>query len=328
VHLKRNRPGSSRSTPFCRSVVTIGNFDGVHRGHQALIQRARESVLPDERLAVVTFEPLPQAFFRPEQAPARLSTVHQKLAMLKSRDVDLCWLMRFEQDLAQLDPVEFVRQVLVNELAVRHVVLGQDFRFGHKRAGNLDLLSSLGKAADYTVETLPPVLAGDLRISSTAIRQALSEGDFARAGNMLGRPFRMEGHVVQGQQLGRTLGYPTANLRIRAQPSPLQGIFVVYARICDGLTDGSSPGPWRPGVASLGRRPTVGGAELLLEVHLFDFAADLYGRRLEVEFVAKLRDELHFADVETLLLHMQRDEQQARRILANNKNALSDQPLS
>jgi len=328
VHLKRNRPGSSGSTPICRSVVTIGNFDGVHRGHQALIQRARENVLSGAQLAVVTFEPLPQAFFRPEQAPARLSTVYQKLAMLKSLGVDLCWLMRFDQALAQLEPVDFVRQVLVKELAVRHVVVGQDFRFGHKRAGNLDLLSAFGRAADFTVETLEPVLDGDRRISSTAIRQALFEGNFAQAGNMLGRPFRMDGHVVKGQQLGRTLGYPTANLRIRAEPSPLQGIFAVYARICDDLTDASRPGPWRPGVASLGRRPTVGGAELLLEVHLFDFSADLYGRRLQVEFVAKLRDELHFADMETLLLHMQRDEQQARRILANQKDAPSDESLS
>ncbi len=301
--------------PFCRSVVTIGNFDGVHRGHQALIAGCKASVEPGEQLAVVSFEPLPQAFFRPQQAPARLSTVRQKLAMLEAIGTDLCWMMRFDQSLAQLEPAEFVQQVLVDELAARHVVVGEDFRFGHKRTGDLNVLVSLGQQSGFSVEALAPVLNEGLRISSTAIRQALSDGDFDRARFMLGRPYCMEGHVVRGQQLGRTLGYPTANLRVRAQPGPIQGIFAVYACIGNGL----SKSDWRKGVASLGRRPTVGGEELLLEVHLFDFDADLYGRRLQVEFVAKLRDEAHFADLDTLLVHMQRDELLARQLLEKHK---------
>ncbi|HKX56344.1 MAG TPA: bifunctional riboflavin kinase/FAD synthetase [Xanthomonadales bacterium] len=314
MRLKRNRPGLPGSQPYCRSVVTIGNFDGVHRGHQALVARAHECTLPGEQLAVVTFEPLPQAFFRPEQAPARLSTVRQKLVLLSNLRVDLCWMMRFDQLLSQLDAVEFVQQVLLDDLAVRHVVVGEDFRFGHKRAGNLELLVSLGQENGFSVETVAPVLQAGERISSTSIRQALAASDFSEAATMLGRPFRMDGRVVMGQQLGRKLGYPTANLRVGAQPCPIHGIFAVHARRCE--SGGSQA--WLPGVASLGRRPTVGGKELLLEVHLFDFAADLYRQRLQVEFVAKLRDEMHFENVDSMLVHMKRDETQARQILASH----------
>jgi riboflavin kinase/FMN adenylyltransferase len=320
VRLKRNRPGLPGSQPYCRSVVTIGNFDGVHRGHQALLARARQRTLPGEELAVVTFEPLPQAFFRPEQAPARLTTVRQKLELLNDLGVGFCWMMRFDQKLAELSPVEFVQQVLVDGLATRHVVVGEDFRFGHKRSGNLQLLSSLGEQAGFTVETVAPVLQASERISSTAIRQALAASDFSMAATLLGRPYCMDGHVVKGQQLGRELDYPTANLRVSAQPCPIHGIFAVYARRC--VT--GAPQVRLPGVASLGRRPTVGGRELLLEVHLFDFAADLYGQRLEVEFVAKLRDELHFENVDCMRVQMKLDEMQARQILANNPISQSE----
>lgn len=315
MRLKRNRPGLSGSQSHCRSVVTIGNFDGVHLGHQALVTRALERALPGEQLGVVTFEPLPQAFFRPSEAPARLSTVRQKLALLSGWGVELCWLMRFDEVLSHLSPVEFVQQVLVDGLATRHVVVGEDFRFGHKRAGNVEMLDGLGQENGFSVETVAPVKLADQRISSTAIRQALAASDFNKAAAMLGRPFRMEGRVQVGQQLGRKLGYPTANLRVPVQPSPINGIFAVYCRRCSSIT-GSE---WLPGVASLGRRPTVGGEDLLLEVHLFDFAADLYGQRLQVEFVAKLRDEVHFGSVDTMLVQMKRDEQHARKILANHE---------
>jgi len=315
VRLRRNRPGITGKKAGQGSVVTIGNFDGVHRGHQALVARCRERAQNGEQVVVVTFEPLPQAFFRPSQAPARLSNVRQKLLALESSGVDLCWMMRFNQALSQLTPLEFVQQVLVNGLAACHVVVGEDFRFGYQRAGNLDLLQAMGRDFGFTVEALATVEADGDRISSTAIRAALSGSDFARAASLLGRPFQMEGRVVRGQQLGRTLGYPTANLRVRAQPCPLQGIFAVRARI-----DAEGSSPWRPGVCSLGRRPTVGGEELLLEVHLFDFDADLYGRRLQVEFVAKLRDEAHFDDVDSMVVQMKHDEQQARNELAKHKH--------
>jgi riboflavin kinase/FMN adenylyltransferase len=313
VRLKRNRPGSPGSKAFCRSVVTLGNFDGVHQGHQALVNRCVHSRRQGELAVGVSFEPLPQAFFRPDHAPARLSTVYQKLAMLRSLGLDLCWLLRFDLALSQLPAADFVQRVLVDSLAVRHVVVGQDYRFGHRRLGDLGMLESLGREAGFTVETVEPVLAGSERISSTAIRQALAEGDLAKARLMLGRPYQMEGHVVRGQQLGRTLGYATANLRVRALPSPLQGIFATRARLCRS----GQAGEWLPGVASLGRRPTVNGRELLLEVHLFDYSGDLYGQRLQVEFVAKLRDELRFDDLPAMQKQMRLDDEQARQVLAN-----------
>ena len=294
-----------------RSVVTIGNFDGVHRGHQALIKRCQELAPPGDQVAVVTFEPLPQALFRPELAPARLSTIRQKLECLAALGVDLTWLLKFDRQLSQLSAHEFVQRVLVSRLAARHVVVGPDFRFGHRREGDQALLSSLGAESGFDVHMVAPLCDEEQRISSTAIRQALAAGDFPLADRLLGRPFRMEGHVVKGQQLGRTLGYPTANLRIRARPSPLQGIFAVFCRVCN---DGD--GTWLPAVASLGCRPTVGGQEPLLDVHFFDFNQDLYGRRLEVEFVAKLRDETHFDTVDELMVQMRRDETAAREILA------------
>jgi riboflavin kinase/FMN adenylyltransferase len=263
----------------------------------------------------VTFEPLPQAFFRPENAPARLASVYQKLERLTDAGADLCWMMRFDNELAKLSPVDFVKQVLVEGLSARYIVVGEDFRFGHKRAGDLEQLTKLGRQYDFDVEAMPAVLGDGERISSTAIRQALAAGDFAQAGKILGRPYEMQGHVVRGQQLGRTLGFPTANLRVPVLPSPVNGIFAVYAR--DGDRDESKP--WRAGVASLGWRPTVGGKDLLLEVHLFDFTGDLYGRRLRVEFVAKLRDELHFSNVDEMVDQMKLDAQQARQILAEYK---------
>ena len=319
MRLKRNRPGIPGNKPQNRSVITIGNFDGVHLGHQALISRCCELVQGNEQTAVVTFEPLPQAFFRPENAPARLASVYQKLQRLTDAGADLCWMMRFDNELATLSPVDFVKQVLVEGLSARHIVVGEDFRFGHKRAGDLELLTKLGRQYDFDVEAMPAVLGDGERISSTAIRQALAAGDFAQAGKILGRPYAMQGHVVRGQQLGRTLGFPTANLRVPVLPSPVKGIFAVHAR--EGDCDESTP--WRAGVASLGWRPTVGGKDLLLEVHLFDFTGDLYGRRLQVEFVAKLRDELHFSNVGEMVDQMKLDAEQARQILAEYKGSES-----
>jgi riboflavin kinase/FMN adenylyltransferase len=287
--------------------VAIGNFDGVHRGHQALVQKCRQLAGENGDIAVVTFEPLPQAYFRPEQAPARLSTVYRKLDLLSGLGVNIAWLMRFDTQLSDLTPREFVEQVLVNTLNARYVVIGEDFRFGRGRAGDVALLAELGRALDFEVETVPAVLCDEERISSTGIRKLLADGDFDAAARWLGRSFRMEGRVVRGAGLGRKLGYPTANLRIRSEPSPLGGIFAAYSRVAGG--------PWLPAVTNLGRRPAVGGREPLLEVHFFDLDKDLYGQRLEVQFVAKLRDELNFDSLDALVAQMKRDEQSARAIL-------------
>ncbi len=317
VQVIRNRPGGSQSARGGRSVVTIGNFDGIHLGHQALLQRCHDLAAGRASTAVVTFEPLPQAFFQPHAAPPRLSTVYQKLALLQTHGVHWVWLMRFDLALSQLTAREFATQVLVTGLAASQVVVGADFRFGHRREGDVESLRGLGQELGFGVDIVPAVYLATERISSSAIRRALAAGEFAHAAALLGRPFRMEGHVVLGRQLGRELGYPTANLRIRTPPSAVQGIFAVFAR---SLEPGSNAKPaWLPAVCSIGLRPTIGGTEPLLEVHFFDFNGDLYGQRLEVEFVAKLRDESHFANIEQLVAQMRRDEAAARAILARSE---------
>ena len=310
MQLIRNRPGKLVAGSFASrsSIVAVGNFDGMHRGHLALIERCREKASADDAIAVVTFEPLPQAFFRPEQAPARLSTVYQKLSCFRSNGVDLVWMMRFGKELAGLSAREFAEQVLRSDMRAKCVVVGEDFRFGRGREGDVAMLKQLGVEMGFTVETVSIVENCGQRISSSAIRQQLAAGDFRAAAACLGRPYRMEGHVVQGAKLGKKLGYPTANLKIRAQPGPFQGVFAVFAR--------SAGDHWRPGVSNLGRRPAVGGTEPLLEVHFFDFDKDLYGQRLEVQFVAKLRDELNFESIDDLVVQMQLDEAEARACLA------------
>jgi riboflavin kinase/FMN adenylyltransferase len=309
--------------------VAIGNFDGLHLGHLALIGRCQRlaaggaaagSVGERLAVAVVTFEPLPQAFFRPQQAPARLSTVYQKLESLRTLGVDLAWLTRFDAQFAGLSARDFVERVLVGDLGAHYVVIGEDFRFGRGRQGDVALLRELGVEFDFEVQVEPAVHRDGERISSSGIRAHLAAGEFDAAAECLGRPFRMEGRVIRGARLGRQLGYPTANLRIRAEPSPVAGVLAAFARVVGGAQrdypGGRSYGAWRPAVTNLGRRPAVGGKEPLLEVHFFDFDGDLYGQRLEVQFVAKLRDERGFERIEDLVEQMRRDEQAARAVLA------------
>lgn len=292
------------------SVLTIGAFDGLHRGHVALLARVRErartlALTP----AAISFEPLPRGYFAP--APLkRLSSVREKLAGFDAAGIEVLLLLRFGARLAAMSAEDFVRRVLVERMGAREIWVGADFRFGHNRVGDVELLRALESEGRYTVRVLDAVTVADgERISASRVRGALGSGDFAHARELLGRPFTLGGRVVRGQRLGHQLGYPTANIRLGKRVSPIGGIFAVRARIDDR---------WWPGVASLGVRPTVaGGDEPLLEVHLFDFAGDLYGRRLEVEFVAKLRDEEKFADLAALRAQMDRDAAAARRILAN-----------
>jgi riboflavin kinase/FMN adenylyltransferase len=309
------------------SAVAIGNFDGVHLGHQALLKRTRALATdlcpskatagaertPDRlSTAVVSFEPLPKAFFAPESAPARLTGPAEKLRLLDANGVDLAWLLRFNAALARLSAREFVERILVGGLAARAVVIGEDFRFGRGREGDLGVMEALGREYGFVVSPVAAVMVGDERISSTAIRRALAEGRFDRAQALLGRPFAVSGHVVRGQQLGRSLGYPTANLRPWGGKAPLDGVFAVRARIRGAI----NRGPWHDGVASVGVRPAVGGGEPLIEVHLFDFEGDLYGQRIETRFLARLRGEEDFADLDALVAQMKEDEREARTILA------------
>jgi riboflavin kinase/FMN adenylyltransferase len=290
------------------SVLAVGAFDGLHRGHVALLRRVRERA--DARglvPAVVSFEPLPRAFF--SRVPlARLSSLREKLCGFRDAGIELALLLRFDATLAAMGAEDFVRQVLVERMNAREVWVGADFRFGHRRAGDVALLQALGAQLGFQVHTLETVEAEEGgRVSATRVRELLAGEGFAQAARLLGRPFAIEGRVARGNRVGHELGYPTANIRLGGRVSPVQGIFAVRVH---GL--GAQP---RPGVASLGVRPMFSGREPLLETHLFDFDGDLYGRRIEVEFVAKLRDEEKFADLDALKAQMDRDAVQAREIL-------------
>jgi riboflavin kinase/FMN adenylyltransferase len=298
------------------SVVAIGAFDGLHRGHQALLAQVRERAQAMGCTPiVVSFEPLPRAYFSKEPVP-RLSSVREKLLGFAAAGMEYTLLLRFNAALTAMPAEAFVQQVLCERLAAREVWVGGDFRFGHKRGGDVALLEQMGRNLGFTAQTMPPVLLDGARVSATRVRMLLAAGEFTGAAPLLGRPFVMEGKVEYGNQLGRTLGYPTANIHLRERASPVHGIFAVRV----GL--GECECSW-PGVASLGVRPTVNEvSEPLLEVHLFDFDGDLYGQRMAVEFVAKLRDEQKFDGLDALTEQMHRDERMARELLGMNPRLL------
>ena len=294
------------------SVIAVGAFDGLHRGHQALLAEvhARAAALGCTPV-VVSFEPLPRAYFSAAPLP-RLSSVREKLQGFAAAGMAHALLLRFNAALTAMSAGDFVRRVLVERLAAREVWVGGDFRFGHQRAGDVALLERMGAALGFAAHTMPPVRLDDERVSASRVRTLLAAGEFAGAAALLGRPFVIEGRVERGNQLGRTLGFPTANIHLRTRVSPVQGIFAVRV----GLGEGECS--W-PGVASLGVRPTVNQVrEPLLEVHLFDFAGDLYGQRMAVEFVAKLRDERKFDGLDALKAQMDIDARQARQALGMN----------
>lgn len=290
------------------SVVCIGAFDGLHLGHRALVgravSRARELGLP---AVALSFEPLPREFFARDAKPPRLMLPRAKLEGLHGLGCDGVGLLRFDAKLASMPAEDFVREALVKRLSAREVWVGPDFRFGKGRAGDIGVLQAMGAELGFSAHEIEPVQLDGERVSSTRIRAALTVGDFDSATRLLGRPYAIGGHVVRGQQLGRTLGYPTANLRYGGKTPALRGI---YATLVHGVGDA----PW-PSVSSFGTRPTVFGIDPLLEAHLFDFDGDLYGQRIEVEFVARLRDEQKFPDLPSLVAQIQRDDEQARAIL-------------
>ncbi len=291
-----------------RSVVTIGNFDGLHIGHQALISNTVTAAVNGQRSVLVSFEPLPGAYFSPANPPTRLLSIRQKVCRVAELGIQLMWLMRFNAQLAGMDPEAFVRHVLVGGLHAEKVIVGEDFRFGKQRAGDVEILRELGAALGFDVHTVAAVTEAGARVSSSDIRAALAEGDMETAQTLLGRAYSLEGRVQRGRRLGRDLGYPTANLPVANMPCPVQGIFAVRCRV--GNNDA-----FLPGVASIGYRPTLGDDKLLLEVHLFDFEADLYGLRMEVELVQKIREEEFFESLDSLVVQMREDETLARSIL-------------
>jgi riboflavin kinase/FMN adenylyltransferase len=286
-------------------VATIGNFDGLHRGHQAILARLRERAaelgVPS---CVVIFEPQPREFFAPQTAPARLTRLRDKLELFAAEGVDRVLCLSFNQRLSKLSAAQFVEAVLIDGLGIRHLEVGDDFRFGCDRAGDFDFLQHAGIAHGFSVEAAQTVEIDGVRVSSTKVRTALAGADFMLAERLLGRPFRMSGRVLHGQKLARQLGTPTANVQLKRRRVPLSGVYLVSADI-----DGKA---W-PGVANIGVRPTVAGdGSAHLEVHLLDFAGDLYGRRLTVAFHQKLRDEQRFASLEALKTAINADVAAAR----------------
>jgi riboflavin kinase/FMN adenylyltransferase len=277
-------------------------------GHRALVRhavgRAHALAVP---AVVLSFEPLPREFFGGPAAPARLQLPAMRIREFQALGVDRVGLLRFNAALAAMPAEEFVQRLLVRRLQAREVWVGPDFRFGHGRAGHLGLLQAMGRDAGFLADTIAPVEIDGSRISSTRIRTALVAGDFRTAARLLGKPYAIRGRVVRGKQLGRTLGYPTANLRFANKVPALRGIYATWVH---GV--GDAP---HASVSSFGTRPTVDGKEPLLEAHLFDFDGDLYGRHIEVEFVAKLRDEEKFPDLPALVVQMNRDAAQARGLL-------------
>ncbi len=290
------------------SVVCIGAFDGVHLGHRTVFERAREQAVNlGLTPAVVSFAPIPRVFFtRGVQVP-QLTSAREKVSAMIAAGMQRVLLLHFDAALAAMSAEDFVSRVLVRRLAAREVWVGECFRFGHARQGDLALLQRLGAAHGFHADVVPPFELDGQRVSSSRIRALLAASDFDAAARLLGRRFSIGGHVVRGQQLGRKLGYPTANVRLGSRVAPVGGIFAVKVH--------GVGAQMKPGVASLGVRPTVNGTEPLLEAHLFDFDGDLYGKRIQVEFVQKLRDEEKFADLATMVQQIDKDAAQARRIL-------------
>ena len=295
-------------------VATIGNFDGVHLGHQAVLgqlaEKAGQLGLPT---TVVTFEPHPQEWFFPDRAPPRLTRLREKLTALRRYSVDRVLVLRFDARLAAMEAAAFVERILVGGLGVRHVVVGDDFRFGRNRAGDFAFLRAMGARHGFDVVAMHSFRIDGERVSSTRIREALAAGDMDTAEKLLGRPYRMCGRVAHGDRRGRDIGFPTANLHLHRRASPVLGVFAVEVF--------GVPGEPVPGVANVGVRPTVDGTRALLEVHLLDFAGDIYGRYVQVDFLHKLRDERRFASFDALRAQIRRDVEAARAWFAARAQA-------
>jgi riboflavin kinase/FMN adenylyltransferase len=301
------RGTASPHRPSGGCVLTIGAYDGIHLGHQALLGRlAAHGAAFSLPTVLCTFEPLPREYLVPQDPPPRLTSLRERCHILAGQPLDYLWLLRFGEALRNLSGEDFA-QLLARELKPRVVVVGHDFRFGKNGQATAPMLAAAGQRLGFAVDVLEPVLLDGERISSSAVRAALARGDFPAARRQLGRPWSMRGRVMPGRRLGAGLGFPTANLPLGRRRAAVAGIFAVRVHL-----PGSAG---LPGVASLGTRPTLGGTEALLEAHLFGFSGDLYGREIEVEFVAKLRDEERFASLAALAAQMRCDAAAARHIL-------------
>jgi riboflavin kinase/FMN adenylyltransferase len=292
------------------AAVTIGNFDGLHLGHKALIDTTLKAAKQRQLIStLLSFEPLPKQYFDPESQPFRLQSTTGKLRQLREWGIQQVCLLRFNRALASLSAEDFIQQILLKGLNTRQLFVGEDFRFGKDRGGDIDMLARAAKENGFETHFMQAVCVQGERVSSTRLREALATGNMQLAEVLLGRSYSISGRVLKGQQLGRKLGYPTANISMQHRPCPVAGVFAIEVEL---------PGYDRPlpGVASIGKRPTVGGRKLLLEAHLFDFNADLYGQRIKVKLIEHLRGEAHFSSLDELTEKMQQDELLARAVLA------------
>lgn len=287
-------------------VATIGNFDGVHLGHQAVLtQLAMKADMLNLPAVVITFEPQPFEYFVPEKAPARLSRFREKVEALRAYSIQKLCVLRFNRQLAEMQAETFIQKLLVEGLNVRYLVVGDDFRFGKDRQGDFALLQQVGKQHGFQVVNMHTFAIEDMRVSSTRIREALQDGELAVAEKLLGRPYRMSGRVAHGDKRGRKMGYPTANIHLHRAKVPLNGVYAVQLY-------GIDEEPVN-GVANIGVRPTISGSDkALLEVHLFDFKRDIYGEHVQVYFLKKLREEQKFASLEQLIEQIHIDSAQAK----------------
>lgn len=292
-------------------VLTIGNFDGVHRGHAEviakLIRKSKQFNLP---ACLMTFEPQPQELFRGEQAPARLSTLRDKLLLLDELGIDNVLCVNFNAKFANQPAKDFIENLLVKQLGVKYLVVGDDFCFGKDREGNFEMLCRAGEQYGFTVVSTQSFVLGDKRVSSTIIRQALVKGQLEQARRLLGHPYTLSGRIAHGQKIGRTIGFPTANIALKRKVVPVRGVFAVKVYWDDSDI--------YEGVANIGFRPTVNGQVCQLEVHLFDFDGDIYGQTVEVELVAKIRDEQPFDSLDALKKQILDDADRARALFGND----------
>ena len=296
------------------TVLTIGNFDGLHRGHQALLARlvaeAQRLRLPS---SLLSFEPHPREFFAPDQAPARLTSLREKIKLIADCGIDRFYVCRFNAALAAYSAQEFIKTILVDGLATKHLIIGDDFRFGRGRSGDFALLQEAGRLHDFSAEAMPTIEWQGERVSSSAVRDSLEAGAMEHAARLLGRPYNIAGRVVGGDQLGRQLGYPTANVQLKRKQVPLVGVFAV-------TVSGVAALPW-PGAASLGARPTIAaGLQPALEVHLLDYQGSLYGSHVSVEFLHKMRDQAKFESLDALKAQIALDVEATRSYFASKKN--------
>lgn len=309
LHRSINKPGNI----FSGCVATVGSFDGVHTGHQSVLRQVKEHAealhLPS---VVLTFEPQPREYFQPSAAPARLSTFREKFRLLASQGIDNLICLRFQESLAKVSAKEFVRKLFIDAMAIKRIIIGDDFRFGKNREGDIETLREMGKQAEFEVLTIEPFLFKGERVSSSSIREALKQYDFKLAETLLGRPYSISGRVGHGDKRGRQLGFPTANIELNRVTAPLLGVYVVYIRGLDNKV--------YEGVANIGTRPVFGGKKLLLEIHLLDFSKDIYGKQISVEFVRRLRGEHRFASVDELKRQIDQDVKDARMLFRRNGN--------